>query len=126
MRVIPLRPSRMPFQVAGAFRPRLVTAPTPVITTLGVREWSVMALNTPRRPPRPAAAERRSSYPPRSGPGRPSLDALRLLREIDRLTDGFDLLGLLIGDRGLELVLELHDQFDLVQAVGVQVVHKAR
>src|SRR5690242_1417796 len=41
---------------------------------------------------------------------------------IDRLADGLDLFGLFVGDRELELVLELHDEFYGVQRVGVQVV----
>ena len=42
--------------------------------------------------------------------------------EVDRLTNGVQFLGLLIGDLGAKLSLELHEQLDDVEAVGVQVV----
>src|SRR5687768_7289968 len=45
---------------------------------------------------------------------------------IDRLADGLDLLGLFVGDRELELILELHDQLHGIEAVGVEVVDEVR
>jgi len=42
--------------------------------------------------------------------------------EVDRLTNGVQFFGLLIGDLGAKLSLELHEQLDDVEAVGVQVV----
>src|SRR5206468_1093378 len=45
---------------------------------------------------------------------------------IDRLADGLNLFGLLVGDRQLKFVLELHDQLDGVEAVGVEVVDEVR
>src|SRR5687767_6513176 len=45
---------------------------------------------------------------------------------VDRLPDGLDLLGLLVGDRELELVLELHHEFYGVERVGVQVIDEVR
>src|SRR5437763_1047595 len=50
------------------------------------------------------------------------LFARMLLDVVDRLADGLDLFGFLIGDRQLKLVLELHDQLDGIQRVGVEVV----
>src|SRR4028119_1363113 len=45
---------------------------------------------------------------------------------LDGLADGLDLLGLLVGDRDVELLFELHDQFDGVERVGPQVVDEGR
>src|SRR5690349_8446877 len=45
---------------------------------------------------------------------------------VDRLTDGRDLLGILVGDLEPELVLELHDQLDQVEGVGIQVALERR
>src|SRR5688500_6121051 len=45
---------------------------------------------------------------------------------IDRLSDGLDLFGFLVGDGQLELVLELHHEFYGVEGVGVQVVDEVR
>src|SRR5207248_8476744 len=41
---------------------------------------------------------------------------------IDRLSDGLDFLGLFVGDGELEFVLELHDELDGVEGIGVEVV----
>ena len=56
------------------------------------------------------------------------LSALRAVRldEVDRLSDGVDLLRLLVGDLRSELRLKLHEQLDDVEAVGVEVVGEAR
>src|SRR5215471_1247684 len=54
------------------------------------------------------AARRRT---PRSG----------LARDVvDRVPDGLDFRGVLVGDRDLELVLELHDELDDVERVGAE------
>src|SRR5689334_13141414 len=72
----------------------------------------------------------------RSSPGSPSISALSGSGAsgrsavagdvVDRLTDGRDLLGILVGDLETELVLELHDQLDQVEGVGVQVALEGR
>src|SRR5882672_4361605 len=54
------------------------------------------------------------------------LYAVGLFDEVDGLTHGFDFFGLLVRDGGFKLVLELHDQLDGVEAVGVEVIHEAR
>src|SRR5262245_854790 len=59
------------------------------------------------------------SVPPRSGLG------VRL-HVVDGLLDRGDLLGVLVRDRGLELLLERHDELDGVQRVGAEVVDKGR
>src|SRR4051794_30998811 len=45
---------------------------------------------------------------------------------VDRLADGRDLLGVLVRDLDPELVLELHDQLDEVERVGVEVLLERR
>jgi hypothetical protein len=49
------------------------------------------------------------------------------LRDVlHRVADGLDLLGVLVGDRDLELVLELHHEFDRVERVRAEVVDERR
>ena len=49
--------------------------------------------------------------------------ALLVRRDVvDGLADGLDLLGVLVGDLDSELVLELHDQLDEVERVGVEIL----
>lgn len=43
---------------------------------------------------------------------------------VDDLADRFQFLGIVIRDKDLELLLQLHDQFDDVQRIGVQVLRK--
>src|SRR5690242_11580130 len=72
----------------------------------------------------------------RSSPGSPSISARSGSGAsgrsavagdvVDRLTDGRDLLGILVGDLETELVLELHDQLDQVEGVGVQITLERR
>ena len=45
-----------------------------------------------------------------------------LVDVVDGVLDGPDLLGVLVGDLGPELLLEAHDELDEVQGVGVEVV----
>src|SRR3954465_2409213 len=45
---------------------------------------------------------------------------------VDGLADGLNLLGVLVGDLDPELVLELHDQLDEIQRVGVEVLLEGR
>src|SRR6266511_3181641 len=67
----------------------------------------------------------------RSG-GRPSisrasaaLSPLLVARDVvDGLPDGLDLLRVFVGDLDPELVLQLHDQLDEVEGVGVEVLLK--
>src|SRR5207249_1046611 len=40
------------------------------------------------------------------------------------VADGLDFLGLFVGDVGFEGFLKLHNQLDLVEAVGVEVIRK--
>src|SRR5947209_18450270 len=45
---------------------------------------------------------------------------------VDRLADGRDLLRVLVRDLDPELVLELHDQLDEVERVGVEILLEGR
>src|SRR5947209_3238515 len=45
---------------------------------------------------------------------------------VDRLADGRDLLRILVRDLDPELILELHDQLDEVERVGVEILLKGR
>src|SRR5579872_6196757 len=57
----------------------------------------------------------------------PSARGLLMRRDVvDCLPDGRDLLGVLVRDLDPELVLELHDQLDEVERVGVQVFLERR
>ena len=48
--------------------------------------------------------------------------AMLPLDVVDRLADGLDLLGLVVGDGDLELFFQLHDQLDDVERVGADVL----
>src|SRR5438270_12356430 len=58
-----------------------------------------------------------------SASGRPPGARLLLVRRdvVDGLADGLDLLRVLVRDLDPELVLELHDQLDEVEGVGIEV-----
>ena len=45
---------------------------------------------------------------------------------LDRVLDGQDLLGRVVGNFEAELLLERHDQLDRIEAVGAQIVDEAR
>ena len=45
--------------------------------------------------------------------------------ELHGVADGLDVLGGVVGDLDVELFLEGHDQLDVVEAVGAQVVDEA-
>ena len=45
-----------------------------------------------------------------------------LLDVVDRLPDGLDLLGGVVGDVDVELLFEFHHQLDRIQRVGAQIV----
>src|SRR6056297_466466 len=47
-----------------------------------------------------------------------------VLQIVDGVSDGRDLLGLLVGNRQVELLLKLHDEFDGVERVSAQVVRE--
>jgi hypothetical protein len=45
---------------------------------------------------------------------------------VDSLADGLDLLRVLVGDLDAELILELHDQLDQIERVGVEILLERR
>src|SRR4051812_24615636 len=121
MRLIPLLPSRIAAQVAGALRPRLVKAPMPVMT-IRVWGWGVVkgvrlpklgarsAEPAPGQSPHtghPAAPRVAPCSPPHGPPHGPqdeqttrdgrelgSLDPVLSFDELDGVADGLDFLGL--------------------------------
>src|SRR5690349_15461276 len=95
---MPLRPATSPAQVSRKVSPRLVAPPSPVTTT----RLLFMV-------PGPIGARS-------SGGAHVGLD------EVHRVSDGLDLLGLFVRDRDVEVVLELHDQFDRVERVRAEVL----
>src|SRR5262249_50552598 len=90
--------------------PRGLTVPRPVITTRRMRTgWE-------------GAAAEDGGRGDAGGRGRLGLAG----DVVDRVADGLDLRGVLVGDGDLELVLELHDQLDHVQGIRPEVVHEGR
>src|ERR1700719_90924 len=51
---------------------------------------------------------------------------LVFLDVFDRLPDGLDLLGGVVGNIDVELFLEFHDQLDNIERVGAEIVHIRR
>src|SRR5512143_194172 len=99
-------PARIASHVLRTSKPRGVTAPSPVTTTL------------------------RMSFLP---PVPPAIRACRglllfLVRRdvLDHVVDSFDLLGLFVGDLDPELLLHLHHQLHDVQGIRPQVVDERR
>ena len=72
-------------------------------------------------PPRGARACRPAT-PRRGVTGRRRVSDYVLGDVGDGVADGLDLLGLLVGDRDAELLLERHDELDDVERVGAEVV----
>ena len=63
----------------------------------------------------------------RSSRGSPHALRLLVCRDVvDCLPDGLDLLRVLVGDLDPELILELHDQLDQVERIGVEVFLEGR
>jgi hypothetical protein len=51
-----------------------------------------------------------------------ALAAQALTDELHRVADGLDMLRRVVGDLDVELFFEGHDQLDVVEAVGAQIV----
>src|SRR4249919_3968362 len=57
----------------------------------------------------------------------PGLSPLLVARDVvDGLSDGGDALGILVGDLDPELILELHDQLDEIERIGVEILLERR
>src|SRR5688572_13719321 len=85
----------------------------------------------PLRPARRPSQKELASLP--SGVTTPSpvmttrcLGTFVRLDVLDRVADGLDLLGRVVGDAEIERVLDLHHELDGVEAVGAEVVDEAR
>src|SRR5439155_20788988 len=69
-----------------------------------------------------ARASGRPSISPPSSPTSPAGALLVRGDVVDGLADGLDLLRVLVGDLDAELILELHDQLDEVERVGIEIL----
>src|SRR5690606_5704233 len=132
-------------QLVSTSPPSGVTKPSPVTTTRRIvfpfvgpcprkgphqirRRVSIKKASQPRRA---SAWDREAgnawaASPPR--PAAPDWTALALVRLdiVDRVLDGGDLLGGIVGNLDAEFFFERHHQFDDVEAVGAQIVDEAR
>src|SRR5688572_4410332 len=120
----PLLPARIFFQVVSTSAPKGVTSPRPVTTTrrmislhgkLQKQTASLQAAGS--RSCRRRFSQRRQMADPL---------ALVLLDIVDRVLDGADLLGRVVGNFDTEFLFERHDQLDDVEAVGTEIVDEAR
>src|SRR4051794_24123046 len=120
MRPAPDWPARMRFHVVCAPQPRGVTMPIPVTTTRRMAGWYSWRPKTraPRASTRDAARRAGGAEPGGSG-------AQPLLDELHGVAHRLDVLGGVVGNFDVELLLEGHDEFDVVQAVGAEIVDEA-
>src|SRR5262245_55696559 len=65
----------------------------------------------------------RSLLPPRTW--KSGMSGLALLDEFDGVADGLNRLGGIVGNLDAELLLESHDQFDVVETVGAEIINEA-
>src|SRR5258708_2307093 len=103
---MPLSPAHTLSQTSSTFSPIEVTRPRPVMTTLRLAMNDVYRSENRSKNPRGGAP---GGVPGTRGAG-PLLAGV-FLDVIDRLSDGLDFFRFLVGDRKLEFVLELHDEF---------------
>src|SRR5690242_1061328 len=119
---MPLLPATMPRQASSTPVPTGQTIPSPVTTTrrldMLLTSCSFPSLRESFARPGPRRAGRRDRPPTR----------LLLVRVdvVDRVLDGLDVLGLLVGDLDLELLLHRHDELDDVERVRAEVLDEAR
>src|SRR3954454_8970057 len=122
MRVAPLFEARMFFQLVSISPPKGDTIPRPVTTT---RRIAKLLKGQKTNGPPPWAGSRScqaARTPPGRRGGRSGLVGLDI---VDRVLDGADLLGRVVGNLDSELLLEGHDQLDDVEAVGAEIVDEA-
>src|SRR5436190_12435091 len=119
----PLLDARMFAQVVSTSAPSGVTRPSPVTTTRRIVHSIRSNANGLPRDGKPFV-------PPlfrRKGEAANWLrSALVLVDKVDRVLDGRDLLGSIVGDFDTEFLFERHHQFDDVEAVGSEIVDEAR
>src|SRR5450631_2532707 len=109
---------------------------TKSLATLSETSASSKATRTSRNTSATSVSERRPRFDirlkiaPKRSLNASSIAALRFFRRCvdlgDRIADGLDLLGFLVGNIDIELGLESHHQFDLVERVGSQIVGDRR
>src|ERR1043165_2646488 len=107
----PETPDVIAAQVAATSLPTGVIAPIPVTTTRRFIRGSSL----------------RRYAPPLGIPhfGSSSITPHLRIQIPDRIADRAELLGILVGDVDVELLLELHDQLDDVEAVRAEVLDEA-
>src|ERR1700682_7500 len=109
MRMAPLLPASRLDQLSSTPQPSGVTMPRPVTTTRLIK----------KRAPAPAPQNRSAGYCRRARSGG------ILLEETDGIGGGQNGLRRIRGNLDAELLLEGHDEFDRVEAVGTEVIDKA-
>src|SRR5205085_11881768 len=102
-----------------------VIGPTPLTPFSTLSHAWAMPFPTGETIPSPVTTTLRFDI--RMVPGEPGQEGLALLLHVggnvvDRLLDGGDLLGFLVGDVALEFLLECHHQLDVVEGIGAQVL----
>src|SRR5579863_3103150 len=90
---------------------------TPLLPASRAFHTSSVELPTPQIKPRPVTTTLRVNLFPRLGV---------LADVIDGILYGANLLGVLVGDFDIESLFEGHHQFDGVERIGAQIVHKRR
>src|SRR5689334_20923474 len=115
----PLFEARMFFHVVSTSPPSGVTSPRPVTTTrrISVTPFCLQNKRLPdwvREAVCAAFRRKRKKWRTRS--------ALVLVDIVDRVANGRDLLGCVVGNFHPELFLESHDELDDVEAVGAEIV----
>src|SRR5437588_13121919 len=124
---MPDLPARMAAQVISVPCPKGVIRPIPVTTT---RRMPVLKRGQSSNGGGPQRKTAEARVGPR--PGGPKtlsrirgLSAQSLLNELHGVAHRLDVLGCVVRDFDIELLLESHDQLDVVEAVGAQVVDEA-
>src|SRR5437868_1160585 len=117
---MPLLPAQSASHISSTASPNEVITPSPVTTTrrICIRRQSLVVGCW-------SSVSQQATAPYTSYDLQPTTNNLLIgvfLDVVNRLADGLNLLGLFVGDREFELVLELHDQLDGVEGVGVEVV----
>src|SRR6267378_3648881 len=111
------------FVVASNF----VMGPTPDRACLSADQNSSAVLPTGVSAPSPVTTTRRVVID-RAPRARPEIGAPSriLLDVLDRVADGHDLLGILVGDLDVEMLLESHDELNRVERIGAQILDELR
>src|SRR5262245_55703210 len=120
----PFSPAIRRCQLASTPQPSGVTRPSPVMTTRrGIRMLCIVGI---WRGLVGRGVSRAQSNSERPRPEKKLGRARVLLEEFHGVADGLDLLGGVIGNFAAEFLLEGHYQLDRIEAIGTQIINKAR